>query len=46
MIQKLTLFVMGMGRTPVMVEIKIMAHKLTTNIVDGGSEVNVLSKET
>lgn len=38
-----TLFTIGMGRTPAVVEMEILGYKLSNTIVDGGSGVNVLS---
>lgn len=41
-----TLFTIGMGRTPAVVEMEILGYQLSNTIVDGGSGVNILSKET
>jgi len=35
----------GVGKTPVVVELKIMGQTFTNTIVDGGSEVNVLPED-
>lgn len=40
------LFIIGIGRTPTIVEIEILGRKLTNAIVDGGSGVNVLPEVT
>ena len=41
-----TLFTIGMGRTLTVVEMEIMGCKLSNTIVDGGSGLNFLPKET
>ena len=41
-----TLFTIGLGRAPAVVEMEIMGYKLSNTIIDGGSKVNVLSEDT
>ena len=41
-----TLFTVGLGRAPAMVEMEIMGYKLSNTITNGGSRVNVLSEDT